>query len=123
MTRSPVSRRRRSPRARHFIKLFIHVTQAVQDKRLRDRMEHPWKRWKIGPDDFRNRARRADYLDAMHDMFDRSVLPWTVIDGNDKKAARIAALTAIADALEAGVDMTPPRPDKAVERLGKAALG
>ncbi|MBU3077440.1 polyphosphate kinase 2 family protein [Sphingomonas quercus] len=106
-----------------FIKLFVHVTQAVQDKRLRERLDHPWKRWKIGPDDFRNRARRADYLDAMHDMFDRADLPWIVIDGNDKKAARIAALTAIAEALEQGVDMTPPRPDEAVERLGKAIFG
>lgn len=106
-----------------FIKLFIHVTQAVQDRRLRERLAHPWKRWKIGPEDFRNRARRADYLDAMHDMFDRSVLPWIVIDGNDKKAARIAALTAIADALEKNVDMTPPKPDQAVERLARAVLG
>jgi hypothetical protein len=54
-------------------------------------------------EDFRNRARRDDYLAAIKDMFDRRTdtrwAPWTVIDGNDKKAARIAALTAVADAL------------------------
>ena len=38
-------------------------------KRLADRLEHPWKRWKTGADDYRNRAKRKDYLKAMHEMF------------------------------------------------------
>jgi polyphosphate kinase 2 (PPK2 family) len=106
------------------IKLFVHVTQKTQDKRLRERIESPWKRWKTGLDDYRNRARRADYLDAMHEMFARTstdAAPWVVIDGNDKKAARIAALTAIADALEARVPMDPPALDPAVEAAARAA--
>lgn len=108
------------------VKVFIHVTQKTQDKRLKDRLEHPWKRWKTGLDDYRNRARRAEYLDAMHDMFahtDTKNAPWIVIDGNDKKAARIAALTAIADALEKHVPMDPPKLDPEVEKVAKKALG
>ena len=46
-----------------------------------------------------------------------------MIDGNDKKAARIAALTAVADALEAHVPMEPPPIDPEVEKVAKAALG
>ena len=106
------------------IKIFVHVTQKTQDKRLRERIETPWKRWKTGLDDYRNRARRADYLDAMHDMFARTnteIAPWVVIDGNDKKAARIAALTAIADALEARVPMDPPALDPEVEAAARSA--
>ncbi len=106
------------------IKIFVHVTQKTQDKRLRERIETPWKRWKTGLDDYRNRARRADYLDAMHEMFARTsteAAPWIVIDGNDKKAARIAALTAIADALEARVPMDPPALDPAVEAAARKA--
>jgi AMP-polyphosphate phosphotransferase len=45
-----------------------------------------------------------------------------VIDGNDKKAARIAALTAIADQLEAKVDMTPPPLDAELEKVAREAL-
>jgi len=108
------------------VKVFMHVTQKTQDKRLKARIEHPWKRWKTGMEDFRNRARRADYLAAMHDMFretDTENAPWTVIDGNDKKAARIAALTAIADRLEAGVPMAPPALDPEVEKTAKKVLG
>lgn len=107
------------------VKVFVHVTQKTQDKRLKDRLEHPWKRWKTGLDDYRNRAKRDDYLDAMHDMFrrtDTKVAPWTVIDGNDKKSARIAALTAIADQLEARVPMEPPPLDPEVEKVARKAL-
>lgn len=106
------------------IKIFVHVTQETQDQRLRERIESPWKRWKTGLDDYRNRARRAEYLDAMHEMFARTnteIAPWVVIDGNDKKAARIAALTAIADALAARVPMDPPTLDPAVEAAARAA--
>lgn len=108
------------------VKLFIHTTQATQDERLAKRIAHPWKRWKTGADDFRNRARRADYLAAMTDMFaqtDTRWAPWRVIDGNNKKAARIAALTYIADVLEKAVPMTPPEADPEVLRLAEAALG
>ena len=108
------------------VKIFVHVTQETQDKRLKDRLQHPWKRWKTGLEDYRNRARRDDYLDAMHDMFRETGTrhaPWTVIDGNDKKAARIAALTAIADQLEARVPMTPPALDPEVIKAAKKAFG
>jgi polyphosphate kinase 2 (PPK2 family) len=108
------------------VKVFVHVTQKEQDKRLKDRLEHPWKRWKTGLDDYRNRAKRDAYLDAMHEMFERTstkVAPWTVIDGNDKKAGRIAALTAIAKALEANVPMDPPKLDPEVEKVARKALG
>jgi len=93
------------------VKLFFHITQKEQDKRLAARLDHAWKRWKVGPEDFRNRARRADYLAAMKEMFaetDSRWAPWTAIDGNDKKAARIAALTRVADTLAAALPADPP---------------
>jgi len=108
------------------VKVFVHVTQKTQDKRLEDRLGHPWKRWKTGLDDYRNRAKRPEYLDAMHEMFAKTSTenaPWIVIDGNDKKAARIAALTAIADALEKQVPMEPPALDPEVEKVARKALG
>ncbi|MET0270018.1 MAG: polyphosphate kinase [Sphingomonas sp.] len=108
------------------VKLFVHVTQATQDERLKKRLEHPWKRWKTGADDFRNRARRADYLAAMDEMFaqtDTRWAPWRAIDGNNKKAARIAALTHIVEHLEKAVSMAPPPADPKVVALAKAAFG
>jgi len=108
------------------VKLFFHVTQEVQDERLKARVEHPWKRWKLTAEDFRNRGRRADYVAATKDMFAHTSTrwaPWKVIDGNNKKSARIAALTHVADSLERAVPMKPLALDPEIEKLARSAFG
>ncbi len=108
------------------IKIFLHVTQEEQDKRLLERLETPWKRWKTGLDDYHNRSQRAAYLDAYHDMFDfcsTSHAPWIVIDGNHKKTARIKGLEAIIEALSEGVDLSYPDVPNDVLKVAEEALG
>jgi polyphosphate kinase 2 (PPK2 family) len=108
------------------VKIFLHTTQEEQDKRLKARLEHPWKRWKTGADDYRNRAKRAEYLEAIADMFthtDTRWAPWKVIDGNDKEAARIAVLRHVADVLESAVSMEPPPADPAAIEAARLAFG
>ncbi|KTE20218.1 polyphosphate kinase [Sphingopyxis sp. H050] len=110
----------------NLVKLFVHITQKEQDERFADRLSNPWKRWKTGPDDYRNRSKRKEYLAAIEEMFqqtDTRWAPWKVIDGNNKKAARIAALTHIVETLEAAVPMTPPDLDPAVVKLAQKAFG
>jgi polyphosphate kinase 2 (PPK2 family) len=104
------------------VKLFFHITREVQDERLKARLAHPWKRWKVTEEDFRNRARRADYLAAIRDMLaatDTHWAPWTAIDANDKKSARIAALTRVADALAAALPSDPPPSRPEMEKLAR----
>jgi AMP-polyphosphate phosphotransferase len=108
------------------VKLFVHVTQAEQDRQLAQRLDDPFKRWKTGLEDYRNRARRAEYLEAMHDMFDRTdtrAAPWHIVDGNDRKSARIAALRIVAEALEADLPMDMADADPAVVALARKAFG
>lgn len=108
------------------VKIFFHITHDEQDKRLQARLAEPWKRWKVTAEDFRNRARRDDYCDALKDMFahtDTRWAPWHAIDGNDKKAARIAALTLIAETLEKSVSMKPPALPDEIEKLARKAFG
>jgi len=110
----------------NIIKMFIHVTQEEQDRQLAQRLDDPWKRWKTGADDYRNRNHRAAYLEAMHDMFrntDTRWAPWNVIDGNDRKAARIAAITTIVERLEQLVPMDMPEADPDIVRLAQKAYG
>ena len=76
--------------------------------------------------DLESYRRWWDYTAAYDEMLrltDTSHAPWWIVDSNDKKAARIHALTAVADHLEANVDMTPPPLDPELERVAKAALG
>lgn len=108
------------------VKLFVHITQEEQDKQFAERLDEPHKRWKTGFEDYRNRARRKDYLAAMHDMFARTDTrwaPWHVIDGNNRKSARIAALTRVAEALEKHVPMVMPEADPALVELAREAFG
>jgi AMP-polyphosphate phosphotransferase len=107
------------------VKLFFHVTQEVQDERLEARLSHPWKRWKVTEEDFRNRMKRPEYLPAINEMFAHTNTrwaPWHVIDGNSKKAARIAALTTIAEALEKKLPLQPPPASPEIEALAEEAF-
>ncbi len=108
------------------IKIFLHVTQEKQDKVLTERLDDPAKRWKVGPEDFRNRDKREAYLEAMNDMFTRTDTrwaPWKVIDGNSQKAARIAVLEYVVAELEASVPQDFPEADAEVIALAKRDMG
>lgn len=108
------------------IKLFMHVTQKEQDKRFKDRLDDPWKRWKTGKDDYHNRSKRSAYMAAYHDMFrlcSPPAAPWHVVAANDKKHARVHSLELICDALGAGVDLQWPAPDAALVKIAEKALG
>jgi polyphosphate kinase 2 (PPK2 family) len=105
------------------VKLFLHITAGEQDRRLKARIDDPWKRWKIGPADFAARERRVDYVRATEDMFARTDTrwaPWTVIDGTHKKYARLAVLEHVANVLEKAVPMAPPELDDETARLARA---
>jgi polyphosphate kinase 2 (PPK2 family) len=108
------------------IKIFLHVTQEEQDKRLLERLQTPWKRWKTGLDDYHNRSQRAAYWTAYHDMFERCSppsAPWTVIEGNDKKFLRIKGLERIIEILSEGVDLSYPEISPEVRKVAEQALG
>ena len=108
------------------VKLFLHITQAEQDKRLKERLETPWKRWKTGLDDYHNRSMRAEYIEAYEEMFAETstkAAPWVVIAADDKKWARIAGLEAVVKALQEGIDLDYPPIDPAVRKVAQKALG
>jgi polyphosphate kinase 2 (PPK2 family) len=108
------------------VKLFLHVTQAEQDMRLKERLETPWKRWKTGLDDYHNRSKREAYIQAYEEMFEHTSTksaPWTVIAGDDKKSSRIEGLQTVVAALGKGIDLSYPPIDPAVRKAAEAALG
>jgi AMP-polyphosphate phosphotransferase len=107
------------------IKLFLHVTQETQDKVLQERLADPAKRWKVTAEDFRNRSKRAAYLEAIKDMLAKTDKPharWSVFDGNNQKAARIAALEHVVKELESSVPQVFPETDAEILKLAKSAF-
>jgi polyphosphate kinase 2 (PPK2 family) len=100
-----------------FIKLLVHVSAEEQKKRMIRRLEKPHKRYKVGVEDFRNIAKRQQYLEAYQDMLDKTDTdhaPWHVIAADDKRHARLEGLRIIADALDRGVKITEQALDPAV---------
>ena len=92
------------------VKLFLHITPEEQLRRFRDRLTNPLKRWKLSYEDFRNRARWADYETAIEDMMAETspdLAPWHLIPANDKPYGRIAALRILVDRLGKGVSLEP----------------
>jgi polyphosphate kinase 2 (PPK2 family) len=107
------------------IKIFLHVTAETQDKVLVERLDDPSKRWKVTAEDFRNREKRADYLGALNDMFVRTHTlwaPWTVIDGNNQKAARIAVLSHVIAELKKSVPQEFPEITSEIAQLAKSVF-
>jgi len=101
------------------VKYWIHVTPEEQLARFKDREQTPYKRWKITDEDWRNRARWEDYEVAVHDMIERTstrLAPWTLIEGNDKRYARVRVMECLADALEKALAKEAAAPEKPQEK-------
>ncbi|GAB5503577.1 MAG: UDP-galactose-lipid carrier transferase [Pyruvatibacter sp.] len=97
------------------VKIFLQVDHEEQAQRFRDRLDDPLKRWKLTPEDLRNRSRRAAYEEAIEEMVRRTSAPdapWHVIPANDKKFARLAAISTIIRTLGAGIEFEPPAPNE-----------
>src|SRR5690606_31861387 len=89
------------------VKFWLASDQDTQLARFRGREENPTKRVKITEEDWRNRDQWAAYRAAAEDMVDRTstaVAPWTLVEANDKRFARIKVLRTINDALEAAFE-------------------
>jgi len=96
------------------VKLFLHIDREEQIKRFRERLDVPYKRWKLTQDDIRNHLKWDDYVAAAEQMFERTSrprAPWHLIPANHKWYARIAGMETIAEALSEGVDLDPPEVD------------
>ncbi|MBG0846125.1 polyphosphate:AMP phosphotransferase [Pseudomonas chengduensis] len=86
------------------VKFWLAIDQQTQLERFKEREQIPFKRFKITEEDWRNRDKWDDYGDAVGDMVDRTsteIAPWTLIEANDKRFARVKVLRTINEAIEA----------------------
>lgn len=89
------------------VKLLMHVSAEEQKKRMIARLEDPHKHYKVALEDFRNIAKRKQYLDAYDDMLERTdtdYAPWHVVASDNKMHARLKGLRIIADQVGKGVE-------------------
>ncbi|WP_419465948.1 polyphosphate kinase 2 family protein [Bacillus spongiae] len=85
------------------MKFWFHISREEQIKRFKERQEDPLKHWKITEEDWRNRDKWNEYEVAVEEMLDRTstkASPWNVIEGEDKRFARIKCLRLITERIE-----------------------
>ncbi len=102
------------------IKYWFSVSDEVQEKRFKDRLEDPTKRWKISEMDIEARKRWYDYSKAKDVMFqhtDTDQSPWYVVESDIKRNARINCISHLLSRFEyKDVEMRKIKlPDKQIE--------
>lgn len=89
------------------VKFWIHIDKDEQLRRFTERQNVPEKNWKITDEDWRNREKWDQYEECCNDMLkytSTDFAPWTVIESNDKKFARIKAIKTLIGAIENRLD-------------------
>jgi polyphosphate:AMP phosphotransferase len=86
------------------VKFWLAISADEQLRRFKDREVTPYKQYKITEEDWRNRAKWNAYEAAACDMFEKTstaLAPWTLVEANDKRHARLKVVRTVVEALEA----------------------
>jgi len=78
------------------IKYWFEVSQEEQTRRFQDRIDDPRKIWKLSPMDLESHRRWYDFSRAKDAMFaatDTEWAPWHVVNGDDKRKARLNCIS------------------------------
>ncbi|MDZ7834751.1 MAG: phosphate:AMP phosphotransferase [Alkalibacterium sp.] len=77
------------------LKFFIYIDKNEQLERFKDRETEPDKVYKLTDEDWRNRKKWDEHIEAMNEMLVRTTTdyaPWIIVEGQQKKYARIKVL-------------------------------
>jgi len=89
------------------VKFWMAISRDEQLKRFQAREQIGFKRFKITEEDWRNRENWELFEHAVCDMVDRTstdTAPWTLVEANDKRFARIKVLKTVCERLEQVLD-------------------
>ena len=94
-------------------KYWFSVSDDEQERRLRGRMDDPVRRWKLSAVDLESVTRWEAYSRAKDMMFARTDIPeapWYVVEGDDKRAARLNMIAHLLSTLPYR-DVVPSAPE------------
>jgi len=84
-------------------KFWMHISPEEQLRRFEERQSTPYKAWKLTDEDWRNREKWPLYERATDETLlhtSTPAAPWTVIESEDKRFARIKVLRTVVRRLE-----------------------
>jgi polyphosphate kinase len=92
-------------------KYWFSVSDEEQQRRFRDRLNDPMRRWKLSPMDLESITHWEDYSRAKDEMFvhtDIPEAPWHVLESDDKRSARINMIAHLLSTIPYS-DIEPPK--------------
>ncbi len=92
------------------VKFWIHISPEEQLRRFEQRSKESYKRWKLTDEDWRNRDKWNQYLEAVEEMLLKTstlAAPWTVVEGDFKWWARVKCLETLVKTLGKQLDYQP----------------
>src|SRR3954471_892229 len=88
------------------VKFWLHLSEQEQLRRFDSRSKDPLRQWKLTDDDWRNRGKRLAYEAAVEEMLeqtDHDDAPWTLVEAENKRWARVKVVETVVAAIEAGL--------------------
>ena len=88
-----------------FAKFWLHVSAEEQLARFERRQNDPLKSWKLTDEDWRNREKRPQYVEAIEEMLARTDIPeapWILVEGESKRFARVKVMESVIEQIERG---------------------
>ena len=79
----------------YLIKFWFSISKEEQQRRFNKRIQNPLKRWKYSPVDMKGQMlwdKYTHYKEVMFSLSHTSYCPWTIVQANEKKRARLEAI-------------------------------
>lgn len=91
-------------------KFWINITKEEQLRRFQGRSSNKLRQWKLTDEDWRNREKWDRYEEAVNEMLLKTstrTAPWTIVEGNDKRYARVKVLSTLVEKLSKELNFKP----------------
>lgn len=85
------------------VKFWLHISKDEQLRRFEARQADKTKHWKISEEDWRNRKKWDEHIQAAEEMFEKTdtpVAPWTLVEAEHKFYARLKVIQTLVDRLK-----------------------
>ena len=114
------------------VKFWMHISKKEQKKRFRECLKDPLLRWKITKEYKRHHRQYSRWVEAVEEMIARTDTPhapWTIVESNDLRYARVKVFRTLVAAIEAALTrlnkleaLPPAKVVKKKPRAVKAAM-
>ena len=108
------------------VKFWLHISKKEQKKRFRAALKDPLLKWKITKEYKRHHSQYRRWVDAVEEMLartDTAHAPWTVVESNDLRHARVKVFRTLLASMEQALARRRRQKEAAAALAAAAAPG